>query len=103
MPVRRLESHMSTDHQAMVDQLAREWQSPAENLSEPLILEDVDRSGVLRHVYVVWSRWSGVERAERSEIIMDAAEKHLGPAKALDIIVAMGLEPEEARRMGLKF
>jgi hypothetical protein len=51
----------------------------------------------------VWSRWSGIDRAERSEIIMDAAEKTLGPSKALDITVAMGLEPAEARRMGLKF
>jgi hypothetical protein len=87
----------------MVDQLSREWTSPAGNLSEPLILEEFDRANALRHVYVVWSRWRGVDRAERSEIIMDAAEKRFGPSKALDITVAMGLEPDEAHRMGLKF
>src|SRR5436190_8413805 len=100
MPVRRLEPNVTPEHSTLVDQLAREWNSPADNASEPLILEEFDRSNALTHVYVVWSRWSGIERAERSEIIMDAAQKHLG-TEALDITVAMGLELDEARRMGL--
>lgn len=103
MPVRRFEPVVSNEHATLVDQLAREWNAPAANASEPLILEEFDRRSVLTHVYVVWSHWRGVDRAERSEIIMDAAEKRFGPAKALEITVAMGLEPDEARRMGLKF
>jgi hypothetical protein len=103
MPVRRFEPNVSSEHATLVDQLAREWTSPAVNATEPLILEEFDRTSRLSRVYVVWSQWSGIDRAERSEIIMDAAEKTLGPSKALDITVAMGLEPAEARRMGLKF
>ena len=102
MPVRRFEPDVSSEHAALVDQLVREWQSPADNVAEPLILEEFDRRNLLTRVYVVWSRWGSIDRAERSEIIMDAAEKRFGPSKALDITAAMGLEPHEARRMGLK-
>jgi hypothetical protein len=101
MPVRRFEPHVSTEHASLVDQLAQEWGASTSHASEPLILEEFDRSNEIEHVYVVWSRWSGIDRAERSEIIMDAAETHLGPSKARNITVAMGVEPDEARRMGL--
>jgi hypothetical protein len=100
MPVRQFIPPRSSDYRTFVDELAAEWIKPSRS-DEPLILEERGRDKKIEHVYVVWSKWHQVDRVERSEIIMDAAEKKLAPDEALNITIAMGLTPDEARRMGL--
>ena len=65
-------------------------------------MEEKGRDGKLVHVYVIWDKWSQVELGERSEIIMDAAEKVLPPHVAMGITIAMGLTSDEAAHIGLK-
>lgn len=100
MPVRQITPTRSRDHDALVGELAAEWMTPSGN-PEPIILEERGRDRKLVHVYVVWGKWQHLERIERSEIIMDAAEKKLSPDDVLNISIAMGLTPDEAKRMGL--
>jgi hypothetical protein len=57
------------------------------------------------HSYVIWDKWRGLSQLDRSEIIMDVAENLSGDKMLPDIsliTVAMGLTPEEAKRMRIK-
>ena len=101
MPVMRLDSSASAEHDDLVQDLLDEWTAPNPDAAEPIILEDFDRQGEIVHVYVAWDRWAQVEPAERSEIIMDAAEHRLSPDKLLRITAAMGVTLAEGRRMRL--
>lgn len=102
MPVRDIQRQRPIDRNRLVDQLVDEWQRPRDDHSEPLILREYGRGGALTHVYVVWSRWSTMDQAERGEIILDAAERVIGAQKVLEITIAMGLTPDEAQRMGIQ-
>ena len=102
MPVRSLNSTRSQEHEALVQELVTEWNDPQSPHSEPVILEERGRGNVLAHVYVVWSKWAHVDRVERSEIIMDAAERRLPVDQVLNITIAMGLTPDEAQRLGIR-
>ena len=103
MPVKPMIQVRSKTYDQFVSDLAAEWSDAKSANAEPVILEEKDREGRLVHVYVVWDAWSQVERTERSEIVMDAAEKVLPQPRVMDITIAMGLTREEAMRMGLKF
>lgn len=99
MPVREYKPGRTAQYDELVRELAAEWAQSRG--SEPVIYEERDRQGKLMHVYVVWSRWHDIDRAQRSEIIMDAAQKRLPESEWLNITIAMGLEPDEARHLGL--
>ena len=101
MPVRQLRNRQSRDHQTLVQQLITEWRNPQLTAAEPVILEEFNNAGALAHVYVVWSAWEDVDRAERGEIIMEAAEARFGSADIEEITIAMGLTPAEADRLNL--
>lgn len=101
MPVKPFTQSRSSDYDTLVNDLFSEWANPDPAAAEPVILEERDRSQKLVHLYVIWSRWADIDRIERSEIIMDAAEKKLGQAEAIEIMMAMGLTPNEARQMGI--
>lgn len=103
MPVRQFVQSRSSSYLELVDLLCKEWQDAHSRNAEPVILEEKGRDGKLVHVYVVWDKWLDVDRAERSEIIMDAAEKSLSPGDLMNITIAMGLTASEARQMGLNF
>jgi hypothetical protein len=103
MPVRTITPERSSDYTKLVDDLDAEWGNPQSTNAEPVILIEPDRDGKPVHVYVVWNKWSHVDRVQRSEIIMDAAERRLPQPEVLNITIAMGLTPDEARAMGLKF
>ncbi len=102
MPVRDFVPEYSDAHKALVRQLAAEWTMPNGGASEPIINIERDHSGLPAHVYVVWSQWSLIERIERSEIIMEAANFALQPSEVINITLAMGLTPEEAPLMGIQ-
>ena len=103
MPLRQILPGRSQEHAALVGELLAEWNNPTSGSAEPIIVEEKDRSQRLIHVYVVWSKWSHIDRVERSEIIMEAAERRLSQPDLLNITIAMGLTPDEATRLGLRF
>jgi hypothetical protein len=74
---------------------------PDSNATEPIFLEEGERRDNVIHVYVVWSKWAQVDRIQRGEIILEAAERKLGVAEKSKITIALGLTPEEARSMGI--
>ena len=101
MPVKAFIPIHPRKYEKLVDELYDEWQNPNPLAQEPLILEERDRNGHLVHVYVVWSKWAQLDGIDRSEIIMDAAEKKLSPPDLLEITIAMGLTQDEGKRMGI--
>jgi hypothetical protein len=96
MPVRQLRPTRHPNHSALVQHLAREWAQPVPGAVEPVILEEFDNSGDLAHVYVVWAEFEPVDRAERGEIIMEAADQRYGRPNTASVTLVMGLTPAEA-------
>lgn len=82
----------------LVGTLYREWAKESSD-AEPMIITEGGSEESPKHIYVVWEAWSDLDQRERSEIIMDTAEKIYPREAALSITVAMGLTREEARRM----
>lgn len=103
MPVKQLKIERSADYSDLVEKLAAEWARPDPTHSEPVVAEERDRTGKLSHVYVIWSRWNDIERTQRSEIIMDAAERCFKEDEVLNITIAMGLTAGEATAMGIAY
>jgi hypothetical protein len=101
MPVKAFQQVRSVEHHQLVDELYAEWTRPSPDAVEPVILEEAGRNKKLVHLYVIWSKWAHIDRIERSEIIIEAAEKKLPQNEWLEISIAMGLTPEEARQMGI--
>jgi hypothetical protein len=95
-----------TDRQAQLrERLEAEWEDPQG--AEPIIIEESTRQGPAPvHLYVVWQEWSDLSPLERSRIILKAYEHHLGvdnAARVTDVTLAMGLTPDEARKMNIEF
>lgn len=103
MPVKQIVPSRSVEHDALVSELLAEWKNPNGQAAEPVILEEAGPSRKLSHLYVIWSKWAHVDRVERSEVIMDAAERKLSPPDVLEITIAMGLTAEEADRLGIQW
>ncbi len=103
MPVRQMAPGRTSEHERFVADLLDEWTRDDSANPEPIIFEERDGQRRLEHVYVIWQAWDHVDRVERSEIIMDAAERKLPVDELLNISIAMGLTPAEARRMGMTF
>lgn len=101
MPVREIHPARSPEREALVRELLAEWSYPTAN-PEPVVLEQFGPDHKLVHVYVVWDKWRQLDGVERSEIIMEAAEKR-APREYLNVTIAMGLTPEEADRFGIKW
>src|SRR3954468_20090906 len=103
MPVREMKPERTTEHVELVRDLATEWADAHSTRAEPIIFIERSPDGKPLHVQVVWSRWAQLEPVERSEIIMDAAARQLSPDELLNITMAFGMTPDEARRLGFKF
>ena len=103
MPVREISPGRSSEHHVLVDELASEWKRPDPSQGEPEIFIERAKPARPGRVYVIWSKWADVDRIERSEIIMEAAQQSLPRDEVLDIVIAMGLTRDEAARMGLVF
>src|SRR5438046_1678480 len=103
MPVRPYKPTRPVDMQQLIDRLAAEWQNPNPSAAEPVILEEDNGRGDVIHIYVVWSDWAHLDREQRGEVIMDAAERVKPLADVLKITISMGLTPDEADRFKLKW
>lgn len=90
----------------LLARLEQEWRTPDPAAIEPVIIETAD---VLRpqqtptHLYVVWNAWRDLTQRRRSEMIMDAYIAVRGRAYALNVTLAMGLTPEEADNLGIRY
>lgn len=67
---------------------------------EPEIIIERPSPGTT-HLYVIWSRWEGLEQTVRSRIILDAYEADHDAADVLTVTVAMGLTPDESKKLGI--
>jgi hypothetical protein len=103
MPVKQIGPIRYANHDALVRELLEEWNNPNASRAEPIILEESAPGARIAHVYVIWSKWEQMDRVERSEIIMEAAQRRLGPQDLANISIAMGLSAQEAQRLGLKY
>ena len=86
--------------EGLKQRLVAEWQNRGSQEPRPTIIHEEDDAGVVVHVYVIWDEWADMGQEERSAAITDAyweAFKEAGVA----LTVAMGLLPDEARRMGI--
>ena len=104
MPVRNLIARKPNEaRQQLVREIVNEWRFPSEDASQPIIIPEQSSTWSTRHVFVVWDKWEGIDQTERSEIIMDACEEHLGRDETLKVTVAMGLTKTEAQRMKINY
>jgi hypothetical protein len=104
MPLRQLQPRqLSSDARELKDRLIAEWRSPDPAAQQPVILEESGHPNQPLHVYVIWDEWAPLPQVERSEIIIDAYQERYGQAQSLNVTVAMGLTPEEADRMGIRY
>ncbi len=79
-------------------ELLAELQHPKASGEPDVIIEGDPKRGI--HLFVIWSRWVGLEQVVRSRIIFDAYEEWKGVAASMSITVSMGLTPDEAKSMG---
>lgn len=85
---------------ALARQLADRLRQPADNLSEPFVVESPVAGSKAMHVLVIWDRWKGLDRPARSRVILEAYSTS-GRTRGRSITVAMGLTQHEALRTGL--
>lgn len=83
--------------------LVAEWNHPQIGSNRPVIVFEKPTKIRAGRIYVIWNDWKTLNQIERSEIIMDAYEEMFGLESSLDVTVAMGLTPVEAKRMGIRF
>ena len=106
MPKGHLVQEVNAAQQELRARLHREWSDPQDDASGPVIIETTDAlrpQRVATHLYVVWDAWHDLTQRERSEMIMDVYEAVRGRSFALNVTVAMGLTPEEADRMRIRY
>ncbi len=90
----------NSESDILVEAIVREWKNPKSQ--EPEIITEGGTEDNPRRVYVIWSKWQDIDQETRSEIIMDACERVLGPDKTLDVLFALGLTRTEAEEMKIR-
>ena len=97
---------VSPKYKELEDDLVKEWLHPQRDLAEPVIIEDLnqisDYDEIIR-LYVIWTRWIGLDEVERSEVIASACERARGRNYVLRVTSAVGLTPEEADSAGVEY
>ena len=99
MSVKNFTKPVSPKAEVLVSRLAEELKHPAPGHVQPLILLEGGRGQTPSHVYVIWEDWRDIPAIDRSEMIMDAYEQAKGKKASLNVLVAMGLTSEEAKRL----
>lgn len=104
MPLRkRVERSIPAAAAQLEDELLQEWRHPDDSHEEPVIIEENGQPDRPVRLYVIWNAWGALSQIERSELIMDVYEKLRGEPEALRVTVAMGLTPDEAERLGIRY
>ena len=101
MPIREtgLRRHGVPSEDKLRDELAAELRGPKEE-GEPEIIIEHPSPGTT-HLYVIWSRWEGLEQLVRSRVILDAFTAARGEKESVAVTVSMGLTRAEAERLGI--
>lgn len=91
-------------HPYLLKRLIAEWRGKGDPNDDdaPLILLEGGSTQRPHRVFVKWRAWEPLTSTERAEMILDAAERVLGLEASMDI-TPMGLTPEEAESMGIRF
>ncbi len=101
MAVIRRQSKPQREWPMLVEALAAELRSPKKG--HPILVIEEPVRGVPRfQTTVVWARWADVPTEDRAGVILDAYEQALGAEKMLQVSLALGLTPTEAKRLGIK-
>lgn len=101
MPIVIKKSRRTATDQELKSRLIDEWREKGTQEPRPVIVHEEDEQGQVVHVYVVWDDWNGLDQEARSETITEAYWEVFGE-KGLALVVAMGLTPAEAKRMGVQ-
>lgn len=56
----------------LIERVRQEIDCPSSEANAPWIVEDYVRASRRYSVYVLWDKWSGVDPAERNQIVMEA-------------------------------
>ncbi len=80
--------------------LEQEWKKPGES-TEPILIEQPSGAEGYIRLYVLWAKWQSIPQQQRSRIIMESYKKTHSLDDLLNVTIAMGLTPDEAREMGL--
>lgn len=100
MPVRdSLQKPLLPGEAELRSALKEELEKPQDS-GEPEIIIDRPSSFTI-HLYVIWSKWEGLDQVVRSRAILDVFTEVKGAEDARKVTIAMGLTPEEAKRLGM--
>jgi hypothetical protein len=100
MPVRtHLTKISGPSEEELRNELIAELKAPKSSGEPDIIIHGGPPAGV--HLFVIWSKWAGLEQVMRSRIILDAYEAIEGEHKTMNVTVSMGLLPAEAVAMGI--
>jgi hypothetical protein len=102
MPVHKISRAENGQVADLKKQLVAEWKAAKSKAKEPVILVDEGRADEPVHVYVIWSKWMGMDQETRSQVILDAYREVTGDDAVLLVTVAMGLTRGEADNMGIR-
>ena len=100
MPVRETLIHSALPEEGELQRLLEaELRIPTNNPEPVFVVERPHPTTT--HLFVIWSRFDGLDQVVRSRIILDAFGVVRGEREALNVTVSMGLTPAEASRMGI--
>ena len=104
---RQRQRNQDPNHEYLVGCLVKEFSKKMSQLalateSDPVIIEEQMRNSDRLQVYVIWAAWSDVQEEHRSAAILDAYERHFRQVYASRIVIALGLTPPEAKKLGIQ-
>jgi hypothetical protein len=105
MPVRRIKPERPQGHPELVKAISDELQITTEPPlpGSPIIIEETIGPGPFMHVTVIWERWEGIPAEERGHVIMDGYSDYYDQSTVGRISVALGLTPDEAKKLDIEF
>ena len=90
-------------YESFTHRLEEEIRHPQKGITEPIIVMESQGQQVPNHLYIIWSEWGELTQLERSEIALEAYGQAKGRGVASNLRVALGLTPDEAKRMGIEY
>ena len=102
MPRNRTKAKPAHNHPELVEELAKEMEEKGVSPTPavPTVYEVEQKYTNTLHVTVVWSKWEQVPVEERGAIILDAYEKAGLKEDMRRIAIALGVTPDEAKKLG---
>jgi hypothetical protein len=91
------------EHSGLVEELRRvlrENKSSGPPGEPQIVFEEIPHSNSL-HVTVTWDKWKEIDPQERGRIILSAIAAEKGEDEMLRVTMALGLTPQEARRLNV--